>query len=163
MSNLNIYQIEQAYIGLADQLTNDEVTPELEAQLAITESQMQEKGRNYGYVIKSLETDCDVIDVEIKRLSALKKVSQNAADRLKTTLSDAMKLFGIDEIKTPTLRISFRKIKSIEIVNESQIDRKYITVETTESVSKTAIKTALDAGIEVQGAIQVESLNLQIK
>ena len=163
MSNLNIYQIEQAYIGLADQLTNDEVTPELEAQLAITESQMQEKGRNYGYVIKSLETDCDVIDVEIKRLSALKKVRQNAADRLKTTLSDAMKLFGIYEIKTPTLRISFRKSKSIEIVNESQIDRKYITVKTTESVSKTAIKAALDDGIEVQGAIQIESLNLQIK
>lgn len=163
MSNLNIYQIEQAYIGLADQLTEGDVTPELEAQLAITEAQMQEKGRNYGYVIKQLETDCEAIDNEIKRLTALKKTRSNAIDRLKSTLSQAMQLFGIMEIKTPTLKVSFRKSKSIEIVNESQIDRKYIMVKTVESISKAAIKTDIEAGIEVLGATQVESLNLQIK
>lgn len=161
--SLNIYQIEQAYIGLADQLSDGEVTPELEAQLAITEAQMQEKGRNYGYVIKQLETDCEAIDNEIKRLQELKRLRSNAIDRLKSTLSQAMQLFGIMEIKTPTLKVSFRKSKSIEIVNESQIDRKYIMVKTVESISKAAIKTDIEAGIEVSGAVQVESLNLQIK
>lgn len=160
---MNIYQIEQSYLKLADQLTNDEVTPELEAELAITETQMQEKGRNYGFIIKQLESDCDQIDNEIKRLQALKKTRTNSVDRLKSTLSQAMQLFNIEEIKTATLKINFRKSKSIEIISESQLDRKYFTIKTMESVSKTLIKADIDQGIEVAGAVQIESFNLQIK
>ena len=160
---MNLYNIQQQYLALADQLSYDEVTPELEQQLAITEQQLEEKGRAYGYVCLSLESEIETIDSEIKRLTAMKKSRSNAVDRLKSTLSQAMQLFGINEIKTPTLKINFRKSKSIEIVSETQLDRKYVTAKMVETISKSAIKADIEAGIEVAGAIQVESLNLQIK
>lgn len=158
---MNIYQIEQSYLQLADQLATGETSPELEAQLEITESQMQEKGRNYGYVIKQLESDCEQIDNEIKRLQDMKRTRTNAADRLKSTLSQAMQLFGITEIKTATLRINFRKSKSIDIIGD--LESMYTVFKTTITPDKAMIKAAIESGIEVVGAVQVEHLNLQIK
>ncbi len=159
---MNLYNIQQSYLALADQLTYDEVTPELEAQLAITEKQMEEKGRAYGYVCLSFESDIEQIDAELKRLSALKKSRQNAVDRLKSTLSQAMQLFGINEIKTPTLKVSFRKSKSIEI-DANFSDEKYMTIKTTTSPDKVKIKYYIEQGETIVGARQVENLNLQIK
>ena len=162
---MNLYQIEKQYLELAQVLIDNggECTPEQEQELSITTENLEHKGRQYGYVVLQLESDVEQIDSEIKRLTALKKSRSNAVDRLKSTLSQAMQLFGINEIKTPTLKINFRKSKSIEIVSESQLDRKYVTVKQVETISKSAIKSDIEAGIEVAGAIQVESLNLQIK
>jgi len=162
---MNLYQIEQQYLSLSQKLIDNggECTPEDEAELALTTENLEVKGRQYGYVCLSLESEIETIDAEIKRLTAMKKSRINAVDRLKSTLSQAMQLFGISELKTPTLKINFRKSKSIEIVSETQLDRKYITVKQVETISKAAIKADIEAGIEVSGAIQVESLNLQIK
>lgn len=160
-----LYQIEQEYINLADEIISNsgELTPELEERLMINQSQLEDKGRGYGYVIKDIESEIDVIELEIKRLTALKKSRDNAVEKLKESLSHAMQLFDVSEIKTPTLKINFRKSESVEIENINLLDPMYIVTKEVKTASKDAIKLAIKGGIEVQGAILKQNLNLQIK
>lgn len=158
---MNLYNIKQEYLQIAQELTDGELTPELESQLAITQENLQEKAINYGYVIKNFESEVDIIDEEIKRLNALKKSRVNAVDRLKQNISDAMQLFGILEVKAPTFKMNFRKSESVEIFEG--LDQKYITEKVSYQPDKIAIKKAIQEGETVNGAAIITNFNLQIK
>lgn len=161
----NLYEIEKEYIMLADQIIDagGEVTEELGLALSINQDELQAKGRGYGFIIRGLESDIDIIDAEIKRLQSFKSSRNKAIERLKDSLSDAMQLFDIDKIETPTLKISFRKSESVFIENPELLDKNYVTVVRTESPNKVAIKDAIKRGETVVGAVIVSNLNLQIK
>jgi hypothetical protein len=162
---LSLYQIEVEYMELAQQMIDNggEANEELEAKLLITEQNLQTKGINYGFIIKQMDAECDIIDSEIKRLQGLKKSRTNSIERLKEGISQAMQLFGVEEIKMPTLKINFRKSESVEITDMDKIDRNFIKIVTTESADKTAIKEAIKAGNPVAGAELKQNKNLQIK
>ncbi len=162
---LSLYQIENSYLEIAQQLLDNggEATPELEEALAITEKDLQTKGVNYGFIIKQMDAECDIIDSEIKRLQGLKKSRTNAIERLKSGISQAMELFGIEEIKCPTLKLNFRKSETVEIIEKDKIDKKFIKIVTTESIDKIAIKDAIKAGETVAGAWIQQNKNIQIK
>ena len=161
--NKSLFQIEKEYLDIAQQLTEGEITLELENALMINEKELQNKSVNYCFVIKQMEADCDTIDNEIKRLQGLKKVRENAAERLKKSIKNAMLIYNVEEIKTALIKINFRKSESVEIVNESQLSEEYTTTKTTTTPNKTAIKDAIKAGVDVEGAVLVINQNIQIK
>ena len=158
---MNLYQIKNEYLTLASQLEQGELTPEIEQQLQINEEQLKEKAINYGYVIRSFEYDNDVIDAEIKRLKQLKEQKENAIDKLKNAVSDAMQLYGIEKIDSPTLKLSFRKSESIEV--SDNLDKKYLIEKITMQPDKQAIKKDIKDGKQVEGALLVTNYNIQIK
>ena len=158
---MNLYNIKSEYLAIAQELTEGELTPELEQALMITEANLQEKAINYGYVIKSFESEVDIIDEEIKRLNALKKARINAVEKLKNNISDAMQLFGILEVKAPTFKMNFRKSESVEIYEG--LDKEFILEKVSYQPDKIAIKNAIKEGRTVNGASIVTNFNLQIK
>lgn len=158
---MNLYNIKQEYLAIAQELIEGELTPELEQSLIITEANLQEKAINYGYVIKNFESEVYIIDEEIKRLNALKKARVNAVDKLKTNISDAMQLFGILEVKAPTFKMNFRKSESVEIYE--CLSQEYITEKISYQPDKIAIKNAIKEGKTVNGAGIIINYNLQIK
>ena len=161
---MNIYQIEQEYLVLSNDIieAGGEITSELETALAINKEQLQNKGINYGYVIKSLESDINAIDEEIKRLNALKSSRTKTTDLLKSTIKQAMELYGIEELKTPTLKINFRKSESVE-VDDNMIADKFCNFKTVRTPDKAEIKRSIKEGEEVVGAVLNVNFNLQIK
>jgi hypothetical protein len=161
----NIYQITGEYQNLVRILTENEgeLTPELETALAINKDELQAKGISYAFVIKTIESEIDIIDAEIKRLQGLKKVRVNATDRLKDTLTKAMELYEIDELKTPIIKINFRKSESVEITDQTQLPPEYIMVKMEKVPMKIEIKKALKEGTEVPGAYLSINQNIQIK
>lgn len=158
---MNLFNIKQEYLNIAMQLTDGELTPELEQALEITMENLNDKAVNYGYVIKNFESEVDIIDAEIKRLQELKRSRINAVEKLKTNITEAMELFGISEVKAPTFKLSFRKSESIEC--DEFVDSNYCTVKTSIAPDKVAIKQAIKEGKEVIGAKLVIKNNLQIK
>jgi hypothetical protein len=162
---LTIYQIEQSYNQLAEELIDNggELTPELSEALAITEEQLQNKSVAYSFVIKQIDSEVDIIDVEIKRLQAMKKTRENASERLKANIKHAMELFNIDEIKTPLVKINFRKSEAVEVDDVNQLPASYKVVKVTEQADKMAIKEAIKNGAEIPGCRIVANRNLQIK
>lgn len=158
---MNLYNIKSEYLAIAQELAEGELTPELEQALMITESNLQEKAINYGYVIKNFESEVDIIDEEIKRLNVLKKARINAVEKLKTNISDAMQLFGILEVKAPTFKMNFRKSESVEIYEG--LDPEFVTEKVSYQPDKIAIKNAIKEGKTVNGAGIIINYNLQIK
>ena len=165
MEKLNLFQIQQNLIELESRIyENDgEVSPADAILLDIAQSDLESKGRSYGYLIKKIDADVLSIDNEIARLTALKKPRVNLQARLKENISNAMALFGVDKIESPTLKLSFRKSKSVNVADLEALDQKYVTVKVTKSADKKAIKEAIESGEEVKGAYIEENFNLQIK
>lgn len=161
---MNIYQIQQDYLSITNELieSGGELTPELETALAINKQELQNKGINYGYVIKSLESDISIIDEEIKRLNALKQSRIKTTELLKNTIKDAMQLYGIEELKTPTLKINFRKSESVEVDADAVLDM-YCNFKTVKTPDKAKIKEVIKSGDAVFGASLNINWNLQIK
>jgi len=162
---ISIYQIEQSYNQLAEQLIDNdgELTLELSEQLAITEEQLQNKSVAYSFVIKQMDADIDTIDAEIKRLQAAKKQREKATEYLKDRIKHAMDLFSIDEIKTPLVKINFRKSESVEVDDVNSLPYAYKTVKVVETADKVAIKEAIKNGADIIGCRVVTNKNLQIK
>ena len=162
---MNIYQIQNEFqLIIAEVINNDgEITPELETALTINKEQLQSKAIDYSCVIKQLDSDCEQIDAELKRLQQLKKVRTNLAERLKDTISNAMNLYEVEKIETPLIKLSFRNSESVEITNESQLDACFIVTKTVSTPDKKAIKDAIKSGVFVEGATISYNKNLQIK
>jgi hypothetical protein len=160
-----IFQIEQTYNQLAEQLIDNdgELTPELSEQLAITEEQLQNKSVAYSFVIKQMDADVEIIDAEIKRLQNLKKQREKASEYLKERIKHAMDTFQIEEIKTPLVKINFRKSETVEVDDVNQLPAAFKVVKVTEQADKAAIKAALKDGFEVTGCRIETHRNLQIK
>jgi hypothetical protein len=160
-----LYQIEQEYLNIVQSIIDagGEITEEQETALSISKEQLQNKGVCYGFIVKELEGNIDLIDLEIKRLNALKKPLINSIDRLKNNLSQAMQMFDVTELKTPLLKINFRKSESVEVTDIDLLDADFVKTTITKAADKIAIKEAIKQGENVQGAVLVTNQNLQIK
>ena len=160
---MNLFNITQNYLTLANQLSEGELTPQIEIELQLNETQIKEKLVNYGYVIKNFEYEVNAVNEEIKRLTELKKRNEKAIERMETAISNAMQLYGIEKVDSSFLKLSFRKSESVEVINEEQISMQFKKYKEVVSIDKISIKDALKRGDVVEGAILVTNQNLQIK
>lgn len=181
----SMYNIRAEHLGLLKLIeeAEGELTPEIEQALALTEEEFQDKAISYGYVVKMHEDVEEILDREIKRLTALKQKAAKRADTFKTRLDEAMKQFKVEKIVTPTLTLSYRKSSPVELADGFEENfLKHVSIEITPkedapdhirilaeyfdakvAVSKKRIGDALKVGTEIEGAKVAEKKNLQIK
>jgi hypothetical protein len=159
----SLFNITARAQQLALALEEGELTPDLENELVINQNELQIKAESYAYAIKSLEGDVSIIDEEIKRLRALKEAKTNAIERMKEAVVNAFKVYGITEVKSPTLKLSLRRSEAVEVINQDQLPEVFVKAKTTYTPDKVAIKDAIKSGLTVEGAVIVENFNLQIK
>jgi hypothetical protein len=160
----NLFQITAKARELSLALESGELTEELENELVINQTELQEKAINYGYVVRSLESDVSIIDEEMKRLAALKKAKNGAIDRMKESVLNAMLIYGIEKVTSPTLNLSVRNNpESVDIPMTELLDEKFLVTKTTVAPDKVAIKKAIQNGENVEGATLVRTQSLVIK
>jgi translation initiation factor 2B subunit (eIF-2B alpha/beta/delta family) len=181
----SMYQIRGEHLGLLKEIeeSDGELTPEMEQALKLTADEFESKAISYGFVVKSFEDVEEMLDKEIKRLTALKQKAAKRAEKFKDTLDKAMKEFGFEKIQTETLTLSYRKSKPVELVEgfeENLLSQVTVEIKPKEGApegieklieyfdvkaapSKTRIGDALKAGATIDGAKIVEKKNLQIK
>ena len=143
-----LYEISNDYLQLVNQLEEleGELTPEIEKALEI---------------IKTKDVVNMAIDIEIKRLQALKKQNNTSISFLKDRLLGAVELFG--DIETGLVKIGKRKSESLLIIDAALIPTKYKVQVITEKVEKMEIKKAIKNGKEIEGVELVINQNLTIK
>lgn len=119
--------------------------------------EQEEKSRNVGLVIKNMSNDIDLIDKEIKRLTAMKKSTQSKIESLKSYIL----AFGCP-VKDVAVTIRFSKGReSVEVekgVDLPESFRKY-----TWTPNKTAIGEALKEGQEIAGCRLVRKPSVSVK
>lgn len=122
------------------------------------------KGRDLIYVLRKQDNYAEAIDEEIKRLQALKKSYAKKKENLSNYIKMCMIANNIKTIETPIGKLSVvNNAESVEIYDESLIDKKFIKTKIEETISKTDIKNAIKNGEEVQGARLVRNTRLAIK
>lgn len=159
---MNIYQISEKAREISLALETGELTPEMENELMINQNDLQSKSTDYGYVIKAREDDNNAIDLEMKRLKAIKDSNNKVIDRLKYTVLNALQIYQIESVKTPTIKISIRRSESVEVDSMEQLHARYLNEKVTVTPDKIAIKKAIKAGENITGARISENFNLQI-
>jgi hypothetical protein len=160
---MNLYQITQEAQYLAVLLETEELTPELEAELLINQEQLQSKGINYAKVIANYQSESDQIDVEIKRLKALKESRDKKVTWLTESLKNAMLVSGIEKIDSPLFKISLRRSEAVEVEVPEALPVDWQVKKITITADKVAIKKAIKEGYSITGARLIENFNLQIK
>ena len=159
----SLYHIETEYLTLINEVEElgGELTPELEEQLMINETELQSKSIAYLEFISTKESLNTRIDEEIKRLQALKKANNNLIARLKDNLLNAVKLFGSFEVGLT--KFGTRKSQQVLVnVNANELDKEYKTIKVTETPNKKAIKDAIKAGETIEGCELIDIQNLKI-
>jgi hypothetical protein len=159
----SLYEIQADYLALASALEVGELTPEIETALAINEAELQQKAIGYAYVIKEREANIEVIENEIARLTALKRSEQRVTESMRSAISNAMQFYGVHEVKTPTVRLSFRKSEGLIGQADNLADEFITLVPEQRKPNAAAIKAAIKEGREVEGYEIETRWNLQIK
>jgi hypothetical protein len=160
----SLFQISKEALDISNALIEGELNHEIELALCINQNELQEKAINYGYAIKSIESDVSIIEDEIKRLQALKTSRTNAIERMKSTVLEAMQIYGIEKVTSATLTLSVRNNpESVDIPMAELLDSKYLVTKTTVSPDKVAIKKAIQNGENVEGSTLVRTQSLVIK
>lgn len=114
-------------MGYLHQLLED---PEAEEQVILDtmesiDFEIEEKADGYAKIIRMLNAETDAISAEIDRLTARKKALANNADRLKTSLEQAM--IFLDKKKFKTTLFSFNIQKNPATVNIiGKVPKKYL-------------------------------------
>lgn len=124
----NIFQIQQDLLAIFDMLEENggELTPELEAQLAITEESFKDKVQSYANAIKLYKADLAAIKEETDRLKKLKERKEKTIDRLSKVILEAIEKFGDEKPKTKvkyidygTGQVSTRTTKSVQLYDDN--------------------------------------------
>jgi hypothetical protein len=162
--NKSLYHISTEAMDIVSALeeTEGELNPTIESLLKINQSELQEKSFNYAYVVKSIDNDITAINEEIKRLQALKKRNESIVSRMKEAVIDAMHIYGLEKITSPTLNLSIRRSEAVE-VDENFHEDIYMVKKVTYTPDKTRLKEAIKRGQNIEGARIIENYNLQIK
>ena len=162
MKSLYDITIDQKILINEIEKMEGELTPEMEARLVITKSEIQQKTIAYLEVIQSKESFNLLIDNEVKRLNQMKKTNNNVITRLKDNLLIAVKTFG--NFSVGTQKFGTIKSSSIQVDPDkvNALPKEYKTIKVTEAPDKKALKDALKRGEEIDGVSLLESLNLKI-
>jgi uncharacterized protein YktB (UPF0637 family) len=159
----SLFNITAEALQLASALEEGEITAELETSLVINQEELQQKAINYAYVIKTVEYDISAIDEELKRLQAVKKAKNNVIDRMKESVVNAMGIYGMEKISSPTMNLSLRRSESVEVDLTEALPDDFKITKTTVTPDKVAIKQAIKQGENITGATLKVNYSLQIK
>ena len=166
---MSLYSLTDECRSLYDALmaSVDEDTGEVDISLvnALAERQeaWEDKAVAVACVYRSLDEDAARVGREIERLTAMKKRLERERDRVKEGLSAAFTALGVEKVKGMYADISFRASEQTIIDNADAVPEEYMTVKTTYTPNKTAIREAIKAGKEVPGAHLEQKKNIQIK
>lgn len=162
-TKLSLYELtsEHHLICEAIEEAGGEITPEIEAMLAINEQNFVTKAEGYAEIIAKYSQMAENAKARKAQLDAVQKVAENIQKRMKERILEAMNEYGLQKIECGVHKFSTRTSKAVEIIDEAKIPNEYIKVSTT--IDKSALRADLMAGVLVEGAELRENKSLTIK
>jgi len=149
-----LYEIKNNLIELGSiEADSDDMAEAIKNTLECIEGEFNEKAIAVVHYIKNIESDCDAIDAEIKRLAARKKAASAKMEAIKSYLRENMDATGIKKIECPLFTISSVAGREIAVIqSEALIPDEFVDIKTQIQPKKAEILKALKAGENVPGA-----------
>lgn len=158
---MNLYEIENEILSCVDMETGEVIDVE---KLDALTMERDRKIENLALWVKNLEADAKAYKEEKESFAQKQKGAENKAKSLKEYLSNFLSGAAY---KSTKVNISFRASKSVDVFDMDALMRyddcdsylKYADP----TADKTAIKEAINNGVEIPGCRIVENQNIQIK
>ena len=158
---MNLFQLTQSYqevLSLAEQL--DEGT--LKDTLDSINEAIDVKVENTAYVIKTLEANVAMIEVEAKRLAAMKSAQTNNIKNLKLYIQESMEKVGLDKVQGKTIKVAIQNNGFSVLVSNEKALTTYL-VEQPSTLDKKSLLADLKSGMEIDGAELQQTRSIRIK
>lgn len=128
-----LYELSNDFKNIDEIEDNEEIK-----EIIINE--IKNKTSNIIRLIRNKETKIDMIDLEIKRLQAMKKVEENKIKSIKEYTKECMQIIDVKKIETNLGNITLRKSPvSLRIMNDENIPNQFIEVIQETKIDKKAI------------------------
>lgn len=162
---MKLFEIVSEYRSALENLSIDEETGVIDGMEAVEALQgdVREKGESVALYIKELEAFAEDIKAEEKKLKERREQAERKAEYFKTYLAACLDGAELSKLETARVRVSFRKSVSVDIVDETALPLEFLKIVEDVKIDKTAIKKAINSGVEVSGAVLKNSRSLQIK
>jgi hypothetical protein len=168
MSNVALYTLASQYAQLAERLSAMDLDATTIADTiestGITD-EIAVKAQGYEMVARTLEMHNPAIDVEIERLSALKKQRATAAKGLRDYLKSQLQAMGITKVESPLFKIALQNNPpAVDLFEPELVPAEFLVYPEAPPAypDKAAIKQAIKAGKEVPGARLTQGQRLAI-
>lgn len=170
---MKLYEIGQEYqmafneitdVLSDSDLTTDEVNTIVRDSLAGLQDAFEQKALAVGKYIATLDFEVSNLDEMIKRLTARKRSVAAKHDSFKEYLFNEMQRVGVSSIKDASLVLTIKNNPAKVIVLDADVvPDEYRVIKTEMSIAKSAISSALKAGVDVPGVMLEGSQRLDIK
>ena len=161
---MNLRELTADQEAILSKVENEEFTlEEVSDHLDMLKECRAEKIENYLHVINRLQSEEDVVKVEIERLQAMRAVKQKALENVKAWL--LMSMADGEKHEFDLFKVSRVKGREVLQVNSTNnIPQKYQTVKTTQTIDKRGLLASLKSGEEIPGVeIATGKASLRIK
>lgn len=160
---MKLYEISDAIRAALDHIDVDPETGEILSADALhaVEAEASDKIEATALYLRELDAEAKAAKEEADRMLDRVKSMQKRSDYLKAKLLDALHATG--KVKTARVSVSIRTSKAIEVADGVTLPDAFVTVRTTTTPNKTALKEAIEAGADIEGVRLVERESVQIK
>ncbi|MDK7716056.1 siphovirus Gp157 family protein [Aerococcus urinae] len=163
---MNLYQLTENLKYLQARFEQAESEEELQMYLDTYEANEDltvEKVTNYWYWHKNVESDIDQIKQEKRRLDDKLKRKIKVLNFIENQVLMASNLIGETKFSdgVADIKVQMNNPK-VHIIDENLIPKEFFT-EQAPKISKTAIKEAINSGIEVPGAELIQEQGARFK
>ncbi|MFW3611329.1 siphovirus Gp157 family protein [Staphylococcus caprae] len=159
----SLFNLKDNYKQVYELIAEQEDEQILKDTLDSINDALEDKADGYVAVIKSLETDNNAIDEEIKRLRQRKTSNENGIKRLKETLQQVMEETGKEKFKTALNSYSIaNNPPSLEVKNKNVVPKEFFT-EQEPKLNKKELLKAVKEGLEVEGVELKQSRSLRVR
>lgn len=141
MEDMKLYDYADQYQNLINFMEeNDYSFEEMKDTLESIQESAEGKVINIGKVIQKYQDDIKVISERKKAFDELKKKAERNIDNLKQYGLVQMSRLDMKKVASPTLTVSIRNSKVMNIKDESKLPQEYITEKVEKKVDKVAFK-----------------------
>jgi hypothetical protein len=162
-----LYEIAHDYRRMVDALTNTQDDAVAIADTIEAESwPLEVKAQSVAYAPKILEAEADAIEAAAKEMMQRAKVKRNRADNIREYLKTCMEVAGVSKIDCPHFAITIKKNPpAVDVYEPSLVPAEFMRLPAPPppAIDKAAIKSAIQAGREVPGALLAAGTRIEIK
>ena len=167
MNSPTLYEISQNYRDALDVLTDPELDLPNEViadTLEGLQGSLEDKAIAVAQFLKNLEATAVAIKEAEQRMAARRKAIENRVASMKDYIKLNMESCGITKIESPWFALSIAKNPAaVDVLDETAIPAEFKEEIVTVKIDKTAIKQAIEAGVEVPGAYLTQGTRLAIR
>ena len=149
----SLYELSENYLEILAQC--DEDNAEIADALNAVESDIEDKVKNGIGLIQTLKRRAENYDAEIKRLSTLKKATENNLERIQNNYLDNLRRIGKSKVVTPIGAMAVVKSggkRKMVIDDEELVPADFKFTKTVDFIDKDALRDSLENGEIVDGA-----------